>query len=80
LFRKYEEALEFHQQAELLCPQNPSTYSAIAYCHALMGNYASAVDCFHKVTPATLVHDCGLTDGGPTMTVHGSLDPVNVKF
>ena len=48
--RKYEEALEFHRQAELLCPQNPSTYSAIAYIHALTGNNTLAVDFFHKVT------------------------------
>ena len=47
--RKYEEALEFHRQAELLYPQNPSTYSAIAYIHSLTGNNTLAVDFFHKV-------------------------------
>ncbi|KAK7090544.1 cell division cycle protein 16 homolog isoform X2 [Littorina saxatilis] len=46
--KKYEEALEYHRQAELLCPQNPSTYSAIAYIHALTGNNSLAVDFFHK--------------------------------
>ncbi|XP_076454302.1 cell division cycle protein 16 homolog isoform X2 [Babylonia areolata] len=46
--KKYEEALEYHRQAELLCPQNPSTYSAIAYIHALTGNNTLAVDFFHK--------------------------------
>ncbi|KAL8573812.1 hypothetical protein ACOMHN_019086 [Nucella lapillus] len=46
--RKYEEALEYHCQAQLLCPHTPSTYSAIAYIHALTGNNALAVDFFHK--------------------------------
>ncbi|CAL1530230.1 unnamed protein product [Lymnaea stagnalis] len=45
---KYEEALEYHKQAEILCPQTASTYSAIGYVHALMGNHSEAVNYFHK--------------------------------
>lgn len=47
--RKYEEALEYHQQARILDPQNPSTYSAIGYVYALRGDNLEAVDYFHKV-------------------------------
>lgn len=49
LYRKYEEALEYHQQARILDPQNPSTYSAIGYVYALRGDHLEAVDYFHKV-------------------------------
>ncbi|XP_070538544.1 cell division cycle protein 16 homolog [Ptychodera flava] len=44
----YDEALEYHQQALVLCPQNPSTYSAIGFIHSLKLNFAQAVDYFHK--------------------------------
>lgn len=46
--KKYEEALEFHQQALVLAPQNPSSLSAIGYVHSLMKNWALAVEYFHK--------------------------------
>ncbi|GLG97739.1 Cell division cycle protein 16, partial [Gryllus bimaculatus] len=46
--QKFEEALDFHQQALVLSPLNPSTYSAMGYVHALLGNTAEAVDAFHK--------------------------------
>ncbi|XP_044262196.1 cell division cycle protein 16 homolog [Tribolium madens] len=46
--KKYEEALDFHHQALLLAPQSASTYSAIAFVHALMGHTEDAVDWFHK--------------------------------
>ncbi|KAL5004197.1 hypothetical protein ScPMuIL_017653 [Solemya velum] len=46
--KNYEAALEYHRQARLLAPQNPSTYSAIAYCHVLMGDNLQAVDYYHK--------------------------------
>ena len=45
---KYDEALEFHHQALLLSPQSPSTYSAIAFTHALIGHTEEAADWFHK--------------------------------
>ena len=48
-FRKFDEALEYHQQARILEPQSPSTYSAIGYVYALKGDNATAVDYFHKV-------------------------------
>lgn len=35
-------------QALVLNPLNPSTYSAIGFIHALMGNTQEAVDAFHK--------------------------------
>ncbi|XP_076239082.1 cell division cycle protein 16 [Calliopsis andreniformis] len=46
--KKYEEALEYHQQALVLNPLNPSTYSAVGFIHALMGNTQEAVDAFHR--------------------------------
>lgn len=46
--KKYDEALEYHQQALVLDPLNPSTYSSIGFIHALMGNIQEAVDAFHR--------------------------------
>ncbi|GAB6028590.1 anaphase promoting complex subunit cdc16 [Chamberlinius hualienensis] len=46
--KKYEEALEYHQKALILIPQNASTYTAIGFVHAWIGNYSLAVDYFHK--------------------------------
>lgn len=46
--RKYEEALEYHQQALVLNPLNASTYSAVGFIHAFMGNAQEAVDAFHR--------------------------------
>ena len=47
--RKYEDALDYHRQALVLHPQNPSTLSAMGYVHMLMGSCEHAVDYFHKV-------------------------------
>ncbi|XP_011264725.2 cell division cycle protein 16 homolog [Camponotus floridanus] len=46
--KKYDEALEYHQQALVLDSLNPSTYSSIGFIHALMGNIQEAVDAFHR--------------------------------
>ncbi|EZA53221.1 hypothetical protein DMN91_005011 [Ooceraea biroi] len=46
--KKYEAALEYHQQALVLDPMNPSTYSSIGFIYALMGNIQDAVDAFHR--------------------------------
>lgn len=46
--KKYEEALEFHQQARVLDPHSPSTYSAIGYVYTLRGDSLQAIDYFHK--------------------------------
>ncbi|XP_034935947.1 cell division cycle protein 16 homolog [Chelonus insularis] len=46
--KKYEEALDYHQQALVLNSLNPSTYSAIGFIHALIGNTQEAVDAFHR--------------------------------
>ncbi|KMQ88903.1 cell division cycle protein 16-like protein [Lasius niger] len=46
--KKYDEALQYHQQALVLDPLNPSTYSSIGFIHALMGNIQEAVDAFHR--------------------------------
>lgn len=35
-------------QALVLSPLNPSTYSAMGFVHALIGNNEEAVDAFHK--------------------------------
>ncbi|XP_013780860.1 cell division cycle protein 16 homolog isoform X1 [Limulus polyphemus] len=46
--RKYEEALEFHQQALVLSPQNPASFAAIGYVHSLTCHWTQAVEYFHK--------------------------------
>ncbi|KOX67609.1 Cell division cycle protein 16 like protein [Melipona quadrifasciata] len=46
--KKYGEALEYHQQALMLNPLNASTYAAVGFIHALMGNTQEAVDAFHR--------------------------------
>ncbi len=56
IYRNYSDALEFHRQALILCPQNPSTLSAIGYIHSLLGNNAQAVDYFHKVCTHLMIY------------------------
>lgn len=46
--KRYDEALEYHLQALILDPLNPSTYSSIGFIYALMGNAQEAVDAFHR--------------------------------
>ncbi|KAH6931688.1 hypothetical protein HPB50_027234 [Hyalomma asiaticum] len=46
--RKYNRALEYHQQALVLSPRNASTLSAIGFVHSLMRHWSQAVDYFHK--------------------------------
>lgn len=46
--KKYDEALKYHKQALALKPQNPSTYTAIGFVHALKGDLESAVDYLHR--------------------------------
>ncbi|XP_064470681.1 cell division cycle protein 16 homolog [Ornithodoros turicata] len=46
--RKFPEALEYHQQALVLSPQNPSTLAAIGFIHSLTRDWAKAVEYFHK--------------------------------
>ncbi|KAG0412409.1 hypothetical protein HPB47_010452, partial [Ixodes persulcatus] len=46
--RKYNKALEYHQQALVLSPKNASTLSAIGFVHSLMCHWSEAVDYFHK--------------------------------
>ena len=45
---KYNDSLDFHQQALVLVPLSYSTYSAIGYVYALQGEYVFAVEAFHK--------------------------------
>ena len=45
---KYRDSLEFHKQALVLSPLSASTFSAIGFTHALMGDNAEAVEAFHK--------------------------------
>ncbi|XP_021915028.1 cell division cycle protein 16 homolog [Zootermopsis nevadensis] len=46
--QKYADALVYHRQALVLSPLNPSTYSAIGFVQAIVGNADEAVDAFHK--------------------------------
>ena len=45
---KYQEAIQYHQQALMLVPNKASTFSAIGFVHSIMGNLTEAVDYFHK--------------------------------
>ncbi|XP_046848454.1 cell division cycle protein 16 homolog [Xenia sp. Carnegie-2017] len=45
---KYDEALEYHQQALLLVPQNSQTLSSIGFVYSLLGKYEDAINYFHK--------------------------------
>ncbi|XP_054717848.1 cell division cycle protein 16 homolog [Uloborus diversus] len=46
--KKFDEALEYHERALILKPQNPSTFAAIGFIHSLTGKWAEAVEYFHK--------------------------------
>lgn len=46
--KKYDEALEYHQQALVLNPLNPTTYAAIGFIQSMMGNLQDAVDSCHR--------------------------------
>lgn len=46
--KKYDEALKYHKQALALKPQNPPTYTAIGFVHALKGDLECAVDYLHR--------------------------------
>lgn len=46
--RKFDKALEYHQQALVLSPQNGSTLSAIGFVQALMGSLEKSAESFHK--------------------------------
>ncbi|XP_017783826.1 PREDICTED: cell division cycle protein 16 homolog [Nicrophorus vespilloides] len=46
--KKYDEALDHHHQALVLNPNNASTYSAIAFVHALTKNLDESADWFHR--------------------------------
>ena len=45
---KYADALEFHRRALVLSPLSASTFCAIGYTQALMGDATEAVEAFHK--------------------------------
>ncbi|KAI1280486.1 Cell division cycle protein 16 -like protein [Halotydeus destructor] len=46
--KKYEQAIEFHKEALVLSPQNPSSFSALGFVYSLMGKWNEAVEYFHK--------------------------------
>ncbi|XP_033637648.1 cell division cycle protein 16 homolog [Asterias rubens] len=46
--KKYDQSLDYHRQALVLCPHSPSSFSAIGYVHTLMGDFSTAIDYFHK--------------------------------
>ncbi|XP_054162340.1 cell division cycle protein 16 homolog [Oppia nitens] len=46
--KRYEEAIDFHKQALILCPQNPSTYSSLGFVYSLMTKWNESVEYFHK--------------------------------
>jgi len=46
--KKYEKALEYHRQALVLSPLNPSTMASMGFVQVLMGETSGAVESFHK--------------------------------
>lgn len=46
--KKYDEALKYHRQALALRPQNPTTYTAIGFVHALKFDLEKAVEYLHR--------------------------------
>lgn len=46
--KKYEKAIEYHQQALILSPQNASTLAAIGFVEALIGQTEKSAESFHK--------------------------------
>ena len=48
---RYQESISFHQQALVLSPLNPSTYSALGYVQTLTGNCVVAFPSFLDTTP-----------------------------
>lgn len=46
--KKYDKALEYHQQALLLQPHDDSTLASIGFVQALMGKTIEAINSFHK--------------------------------
>ncbi|KAK7576605.1 hypothetical protein V9T40_012891 [Parthenolecanium corni] len=46
--KKYDKALEFHQQALLYSPLNASTLTCMGLVHSLSGNISEAVETLHK--------------------------------
>ncbi|XP_073980642.1 cell division cycle protein 16 [Rhodnius prolixus] len=46
--KKYEKSLEYHREALVLSPLNPSTLSSIGFVQALIGQTAEAAESFHK--------------------------------
>ncbi|KAG8201646.1 hypothetical protein JTE90_012713 [Oedothorax gibbosus] len=46
--RRFEEALEYHEHALILIPQNPTTFSAIGFVYSLTEQWSQAVEYFHK--------------------------------
>ncbi|XP_015795039.1 cell division cycle protein 16 homolog [Tetranychus urticae] len=59
--KKYEESLEYHKQALVLSPLNPSTYSAIGFVYAWMKQYRNAVNYFHKALALKRDDQCAKT-------------------
>ncbi|KAH8311925.1 hypothetical protein KR044_008602 [Drosophila immigrans] len=57
--QKYEEALYNFQYALLLKPQSATTYTAMGFIHALLGNLDEAIEFFHK--SLALNRDCIVT-------------------
>ena len=45
---RYLESTSFHQQALVLSPLNPSTYSALGYVQTLTGDHINAMESHHK--------------------------------
>ncbi|XP_053211911.1 cell division cycle protein 16 homolog [Panonychus citri] len=59
--KRYDEALEYHKQALVLIPLNPSTYSAIGFVYAWKKKYRKAVDYFHKALGLKRDDQCAKT-------------------
>ena len=52
---RYQESISFHQQALVLSPLNPSTYSALGYEQTLTRDLTNAVESYHKTLGINMV-------------------------
>jgi len=48
--RRYEEALQCYERAQMVCPASGPTYAGLGYASQCLGDYSRAIDCYHKVS------------------------------
>ena len=52
---RYQESISFRQQALLLSPLNPRTYSTLGYMQTLTDNLTNAMESYHKALVTSVI-------------------------